>query len=211
MFKWFGHSSQLDKIALQIYGSIVTQARSKAFYTDYGIADSPTGRFDMLTVHMILVLIRLQSEAEKSREISQLLSETFVRDMDHSLREMGIGDLSVAKRVRRMNNALLGQLRLYATLIDEAEAEPLAAALERNINTVETTEASDASHPDQAMKLSRYMRMGHKRIAEQAYDNIIAGEIAFPDPLDPNLNHPAANSAEIKNTEIGDNIHDGTH
>ena len=205
MFKWFGHSSQLDKIALQIYGSIVTQARSKAFYTVYGITDSPTGRFDMLTVHMVLVQIRLLQEAEKAREISQLLSETFVRDMDHSLREMGVGDLSVAKRVRRMNNALLGQLRLYASLIDEAEAEPLAAALERNIITGEAADSATESHPSQALKLSHYMRMGHKQLAEQSYDSIIAGELAFPDPLDPGLKHP-----EGRNEDIRDTIHGGT-
>ena len=89
-----------------LYGTIVAQARLPCFYREYGVADTVNGRFDLLVLHLGMVIDRLAEEPD-SREAGQALFDHFCRDMDHNLREMGIGDLSVPKEMQRIGAGLL--------------------------------------------------------------------------------------------------------
>src|SRR5262245_62311516 len=87
-----------------IYGMIVTQAREPMFYRDLGVPDTVGGRFDLLLMHLWLVLQRLKS-AEAGSDLSQFLFDRFCTDMDDNLREMGVGDLAVPKRMQAFGEA----------------------------------------------------------------------------------------------------------
>src|SRR6185437_7652606 len=88
-----------------LYGAIVAQARRPAFYVDYAAPDTAEGRFDMLILHVALVCRRLSRETgaaeAPARQLSQQVFDMFCADMDHNLREMGVGDLTVPKKMRR--------------------------------------------------------------------------------------------------------------
>ena len=114
-----------------IYGMIVTQAREPQFYREFGVPDTVNGRFDLLLLHLWMVLRRLKP-MENGPELSQALFDHFCDDMDANLREMGVGDLTVPKRMQAFGEAFYGRAAAYDQALS-AGPEPLAQALCRNI------------------------------------------------------------------------------
>jgi len=114
-----------------IYGMIVTQAREPVFYRDLAVPDTVNGRFDLLVLHLWMVLRRLRP-VEGGAGLSQALFDRFCEDMDGNLREMGVGDLTVPKRMQAFGEAFYGRTAAYDLALSEG-AEPLAQALCRNI------------------------------------------------------------------------------
>ena len=114
-----------------IYGMIVTQAREPLFYRDLGVPDTVNGRFDLLLLHLWMVLRRLKP-LEGGAQLCQALFDRFCEDMDGNLREMGVGDLTVPKRMQAFGEAFYGRSAAYdMALADSREA--LAQALCKNI------------------------------------------------------------------------------
>jgi cytochrome b pre-mRNA-processing protein 3 len=114
-----------------IYGMIVTQAREPLFYRDLGVPDTVNGRFDLLVLHMWMVLRRLKA-MEGEADLSQALFDRFCDDMDGNLREMGVGDLTIPKRMQAFGEAFYRRAAAYDRAL-AAGAEPLAQALCKNI------------------------------------------------------------------------------
>jgi cytochrome b pre-mRNA-processing protein 3 len=114
-----------------IYGMIVTQAREPLFYRDLGVADTVNGRFDLLLMHLWLVLRRLRA-IEGDSGLSQALFDHFCTDMDDNLREMGVGDLTVPKRMQAFGEAFYGRTAAYDLALTDG-SEALAMALCKNI------------------------------------------------------------------------------
>jgi len=115
IFPLFRRSARPDTIST-LYGTIVAQARMPCFYRDYAVADTVNGRFDLLVLHLELVLYRLTDEPAL-KEFGQALFDRFCQDMDHNLREMGVGDLSVPKEMRRIGEAFYGRAQAYRTAL----------------------------------------------------------------------------------------------
>ena len=114
-----------------IYGMIVTQAREPLFYRDLDVPDTVNGRFDLLVLHLWMVLRRLRPMPEGAA-LCQALFDRFCEDMDGNLREMGVGDLTVPKRMQAFGEAFYGRAAAYdLALADDREA--LAQALCKNI------------------------------------------------------------------------------
>jgi cytochrome b pre-mRNA-processing protein 3 len=114
-----------------IYGMIVTQAREPLFYRDLGVPDTVNGRFDLLTLHLWMVLRRLKA-IEGESGLAQALFDHFCDDMDANLREMGVGDLTVPKRMQAFGEAFYGRAAAYDFALS-AGGEALAQALCKNI------------------------------------------------------------------------------
>src|SRR5471032_825393 len=114
-----------------IYGMIVTQAREPLFYRNLTVPDTVNGRFDLLVLHLWMVLRRLKP-LEEGTVLSQMLFDRFCDDMDGNLREMGVGDLTVPKRMQAFGEAFYGRTAAYDLALTEGQ-EPLAQALCRNI------------------------------------------------------------------------------
>jgi cytochrome b pre-mRNA-processing protein 3 len=121
-----------DAIATRVYGAIVAQARNPFFYSDLGVPDTVTGRFEMVVLHVVLVLDRLQGD-DREKALGQKIFDLYCVDMDRSLRELGIGDLGVPKRMRKMTEAFYGRTRAYRAGLAKGDAALLAAAIARNV------------------------------------------------------------------------------
>jgi cytochrome b pre-mRNA-processing protein 3 len=118
----------------RVYADIVAAARAPALYRDLGVPDTVMGRFEALALHMSLALRRLKALPPPADSLSQELVDRFFADLDVALREIGIGDVSVPKKVKKLGAAFYGRLQAYdAALSEDAGAEDLEAAIARNV------------------------------------------------------------------------------
>ena len=115
-----------------LYGMIVAQARLPTFYRDYAVADTVNGRFELIVLHLAMVLDRLAQDPAL-QTLGQGIFDRFCLDMDDNLREMGVGDLKVPKEMQRMAEAYYGRAQAYRSAWVAADDGPLVQALERNI------------------------------------------------------------------------------
>ncbi len=122
MLNWLKTRSEDRCKARELYGAIVTGARQPAFYSGCGVEDTPEGRYEMIAVHLFLVIERLKGAGPQADRIAQRVMETFVTDMDDSMREMGVGDLSVGKKVKRSAAGLYERFRAYRTAMTQSRA-----------------------------------------------------------------------------------------
>lgn len=156
-----------------IYGMIVTQAREPIFYRDLGVPDTVNGRFDLLLLHLWLLLRRLRT-ADSGVELSQALFDRFCEDMDDNLREMGVGDQTVPKRMRAFGEAFYGRVQAYDQAI-EASAEALAQAICKNI--------LNGAGRDQARRLAIYAQAADADLGQTNDAALLRGYFNFPAPL----------------------------
>lgn len=162
-----------EKIADGLYDQIVAAARQAVLYADWGVPDTPLGRYEMISLHLFLVLHRLRGETGAVREVAQELTDRFFADLDHSIRELGVGDLSVPKRMKKLARMFYGRVGAYAEAVEASDEAMLAAALARNVRP------DEASWP-QAIALSRYALAAHRSLAGQGLAELAAGRIVFP-------------------------------
>jgi cytochrome b pre-mRNA-processing protein 3 len=158
-----------------LYGMIVAQARMPCFYRDYAVADTVNGRFDLIVLHLALVLDRLAQEIAL-HALGQGIFDRFCQDMDNNLREMGVGDLAVPKEMRRIGEAFYGRAQAYRAALAAGDAGVLAEALERNIYAGAPAGASAAP------RLAAYMREAVRELVGQDSALVAAGKVRFPDP-----------------------------
>lgn len=157
-----------------LYRAIVAQARQPGFYAWHGVPDSVDGRFELIALHMFLVLQRLKAAGQD--EVAQQLFDTMFADMDQSLREMGAGDLGVARRVRAMAEGLYGRIAAYEGGLD-GDDERLAGALRRNLfGTVPEPGPGDMA----LQSLCGYLREAAGALRGQDVSAIGAGSLTFP-------------------------------
>jgi cytochrome b pre-mRNA-processing protein 3 len=114
-----------------IYGMIVTQAREPLFYRAFGVSDTVHGRFDLLVLHLWMVLRRFRS-VHGAADVSQALFDRFCEDMDANLRELGVGDLTVPKRMQAFGEAFYGRAAAYDAAF-AAGGDALAQAVCKNV------------------------------------------------------------------------------
>jgi cytochrome b pre-mRNA-processing protein 3 len=167
-----------------LYGAIVAQARCPIFYTHYGVPDSVDGRFELIVLHLVLVLRRLADREAiaaggpvlgPGSAIGQQLFDVFCRDLDDNLREMGVGDLAVPRRMRAFGEAFYGRQAAYTAALDADDAGALEKALARNI--LGAVEAGD-----HAAALGRYARATVGQLGAESEKAVVAGKAAFPSP-----------------------------
>jgi len=170
----FGRESRANRaITEALYGEIVAAARQPVFYSDWRVPDTPLGRFEMLSLAMLLFQHRLRGEEGPAREVAQVIIDEFFTDVEHSLRELGISDPGVPKRMKRLAKMFYGRTAAYSDALDNADAAALAAALARNVRP------DDADWPE-APNLAAYAFRAEKELARQATEDICAGRITFP-------------------------------
>ncbi len=168
-----------------LYGMIVAQARSAAFYTSYGVPDTVQGRFDLIVLHLVLLLSRLEADGDADanghnragadRGLGQKLFDAFCQDLDDNLREMGVGDLAVPKQMRRFGEAFYGRQAAYRAAFAAAGTQELEKALARNIFEVVGVD-------ERAARLARYARAAASQLSDEEDDALMAGTVTFPNP-----------------------------
>jgi len=172
IFSLFRRKSQRDTISA-LYGMIVAQARLPVFYREYAVADTVNGRFDLIVLHLVLVLDRLTVDGELD-PVGQAVFDRFCQDMDDNLREMGISDLKVPKEMKRMGQAFYGRSKAYIEALGDRRA--LVSALSRNIY------GGAPSAFDAAPRLADYVIAAAGMLKAQDAAAVAAGEVRFPDP-----------------------------
>jgi cytochrome b pre-mRNA-processing protein 3 len=167
IFRLFRRTPRDDSIA-SLYGTIVAQARAPVFYQSFGVPDTVNGRFEMVVLHAVLLLRRLNAGPEPARERGQAIFDLFCRDMDANLREMGVGDLAVPRTMRRIGEAFYGRQAAYEGALAAGDPGVLVGALARNVYGSE----AGAGAP----RLAVYVREAVRHLAAQD------GGFRFPDP-----------------------------
>jgi cytochrome b pre-mRNA-processing protein 3 len=174
IFPLFRRNRRPDTIST-LYGMIVAQARMPCFYRDYAVPDTVNGRFDLIVLHLALVLDRLMRDPGQ-REAGQELFDHFCADMDDNLREIGISDLKVPKEMRRMGEAFYGRAQAYQAALAAAGDEALIEVVARNVYGV------SPPGPAAAARLAAYMREAVREVAAQDAAAVAQGALRLPDP-----------------------------
>ena len=137
MLKWLFKKSEEKVKAFMLYTDLVTQSRSAQFYTHMHVDDTLEGRFDMIALHIFIVLRYLESLGAETQNLRQQVMEAMISDLDRSLRELGVGDMAVGKQMKTLGGGLLGRVKAYADGLDrwqtENNADMLDAAIRRNV------------------------------------------------------------------------------
>ena len=160
-----------------LYGAIVAQARHAAFYAALGVPDTLHGRFDMIVLHLALVNRRFRDVSPELREVAQGVFDAFCADMDDNLRELGVSDTGMAKRMRDFGEAFYGRAAAYDEALASADPADLVGALSRNVYGEAERRSAGAA------RLADYVRAADLGLQGQSAEDIAAGRIAFPEPV----------------------------
>jgi cytochrome b pre-mRNA-processing protein 3 len=175
----FRRSRQVGNIDA-LYGMIVAQARSRTFYLGYGVPDTVSARLDMIVLHLVLLLRQLPGVNGAASPTGQQLFDRFCQDIDDNFREMGVGDLTVPKKMQQVAEAFYGRAKAYEAALGGDDPAELEAAVARNVfGATEPTVG--------ARRLAAYMREASRRLAAQGFGGqgaqaLARGELDFPDP-----------------------------
>jgi cytochrome b pre-mRNA-processing protein 3 len=165
-----------ERTGFELYGAAVRAARQPYFYTALGVPDTLDGRFDMVGVHAFLLIRRLRTLPPPGEALAQAVFDAMFNDMDINLREMGVGDLSVGRKVRAMWEAFHGRSNAYQAALAAGDLAALEAALARNLWPAETA-------PVHAAALARLVAAQDAFMATQSLDDLAAGRVAFREPV----------------------------
>jgi cytochrome b pre-mRNA-processing protein 3 len=154
----------------ELYTKAAAQARRPPLYTAMRTPDTREGRFELYTLHVILLIERLRGQGEAAAETSQATFDAYLRGLDDAFRELGVGDMAVPKRMKKLGQAFYGRLRSY----DEALAAlPSRKALEALIGRTVGEEADAAA-------LADYLLAARDHLAAQPLDQLLSGDVTWP-------------------------------
>src|SRR5262245_2495421 len=175
MLAWLKSGRERRQVARSLYGSSVTAARAATFYAEWGVPDTLAGRFEMIALHVALLLHRLSSDSASERRLRVALTEAFVVDMDDSMRELTFGDLAVPREIKRATAALFDRHAAYLAALAGSPDMSLSKALE-----VQLAYLGDGRL--NARRLSDYVERCAGALDAQPTAQILAGRVAWPDP-----------------------------
>ena len=172
MYAWIKKRKYKQKIASDIYKLIVDQARIKDFYLTYGVPDTELGRFEMICLHCYLIFKRFSKENNEASELSQKVHDLMFADFDQTLREKGIGDMGIGKRIKSLARNLYGRIDAYETGYLTG-TNGLYDALTRNLY------ASVSVTDKEVYKMVGYINNSINHLFDQDTEKLLLGEINF--------------------------------
>lgn len=163
-----------ERTGFGLYGAAVAAARRPALFAVLGAPDTAEGRFDLVTLHVGLLIRRLRADGDaRGPALAQAVFDAMFADMDQNLREMGVSDLAVGKRVRWLWEGFHGRALAYEAALDSADPAELPAALARNIWR------GEAASPEAPARLAAVARAQAAHLAGQGMDALAAGRATF--------------------------------
>ena len=172
IFQLFRRARDDPSIA-SLYGTIVAQARAPDFYQSFAVPDTVNGRLEMILLHTVLLLRRLEREPATG-PLGQAIFDLFCQDMDANLREMGVGDLAVPRSMRRIGEAFYGRQAAYRAALDSGDPQALVEVLRRNV--------LDGRQGAEAERLAAYVRAATHALATRDIAELRQGKLGLPDP-----------------------------
>ena len=157
---------------LPVYTAIMKQARKPALYGPKGANDDFDGRFEILVMHIYLVLRRLKADGQGRHGAGQVIFDLFFRDMDQAMREMGVGDLSVSKKIKKMAEAFYGRVAAYDEVVD-AGSDQLTSVIHRNF----FAESDGDENQQRAVMLATYMTQLDASLSEVPLNQLLSRDI----------------------------------
>ncbi len=173
-----GFEKPFEEAAFALYGAIVAQARQPYFYSQLGVPDTLEGRFDMIILHAFLLFHRLKDDSEEAKELSQVVFDTMFQDLDQSLREMGVGDMGVGPRIKKMASSFYGRVGAYDKALAEEDNKELEAVIARNVFNKLQPEDLVLKH------LATYVRNNSAALKALGTKQILAGKLSYANPDD---------------------------
>ncbi len=161
-----------------IYPKIVEKARQPGFYLDCAVPDTVEGRFEMILLHLAIVFHRFRDGTDADRSVAQRVVEAFFTDMDRSLREMGIGDTSVPKKMKKLGQAYNGRLQAYHRALDARDTDDFSAIVIRNVMARDAGTETDAERAGAAIIADYSMRLV-ERLATVSIEDLIHMDLPF--------------------------------
>lgn len=152
-----------------LYAAAAKQARRPDFYRHGGVADTREGRFELYTLHVILLVERLKGEAGLAAEARQALFDRYVRGLDDAFRELGLGDTAVARRVKALGQAFYGRLKAF----DEA----VAALPDRDALADLVARTVLEGRADSSQAMTDYVAAARRVLAGQDIEALLAGDV----------------------------------
>jgi cytochrome b pre-mRNA-processing protein 3 len=174
--RWFKNRAARRNAARGLYRLAVAQARLPVFYERLGVADTIDGRFDLIILHVFLIVDRLRDLGPEGRRLGQTLFDQMFTTIDLTLREMGVGDLGVPKHMKKMMKAFNGRLHSYHEALSTRNEAALELAVSRNIYR-----ANGEAVPAGSTEIAAYIlaaRDGFENVSLQ--DLLTKGAISFP-------------------------------
>ena len=162
-----------EKIVSSIYSSIVAAGRQPALYAQWGVPDTPIGRYEAIGLHMIIFLHRTRGGSNAMEQLAQDVLDEFFLELDHSIRELGVGDAGVPMRMKKLGKMFYGRMKPYWTALDATNADEMADAVVRNISP----ENMDGLN---GHAIATYMIKGAKHLGALSDDMVLRGELNFP-------------------------------
>lgn len=183
MLGWLRTRAALRDTANQLYGASVTQARHETFYAAWDVPDTLTGRFEMIVLHLFLVVERLQKDGTAGQELARAMLEAFVIDIDDHMREVGIADLKVPKHVKKAAAIAYDRFGDYGAALASPNDDTLCRLLLVQVYSHDWSAAQPSSQRvTGAAALAKYMRACRSGLAAQTSEGVKAAALAFPDP-----------------------------
>ena len=177
----FSRSTSPRRIAAELYGDVVAAARAAVFYADLGVPDTIEGRYEMIVLHVVLLLRRMRQPGAEQKRLAQALVDFMAADLDRSIRELGVGDMSVGKFMKRLGEGLYGRAAAYDKALDDHDIRALEVAVLRNI--------FDGYNPGARILaiIAQYVQAQYDYLAGQLIEPIAAGHVVFQPFADMNL------------------------
>jgi len=155
-----------ERLGQPLYELAVQQARDPRFYTQLGIADRIDARFELYTLHVLLLNMRLRDEGERGAEAGQQMFDIYVSQLDHTLRELGVGDISVGKKMRKLGESLYGRMTAWEAALKAEDEAALKASVARNVYESDDAAVGGA--------LAAYAISSRRNLAAQPFEDVVS-------------------------------------
>ena len=179
MFRWFRRAKAQQRgnanLVHSLFGRIAEQARRPELYTTLGVADTVMGRFEMLALHVHLFQHRARNGSAALQAMAQDVVDALFRELDDSLRQIGIGDVAMPKRMKRLARMVYGRWEAYGAALDAGDRQALAEAFARNVYV-------EGGVAARAPELADYALRARRSLADQSDETFLMGRIEFPEP-----------------------------
>ena len=184
----FRRADRRRRTIQSLHQRIGEAARRPGLYTALGVPDTVEGRFEGLSLHVILVLRRLGQLPPPAADVAQDLVDSVFMQLDASLRELGIGDMGVPKRIKKLGASFYARAGAYGAALDTGDRGALADTLARNV--------LDGTELEAARPLAAYVEAAAAALAEQDLDGLLGEGPRFPEPLPERTSEPAPTTGD---------------
>lgn len=178
MFGFFSKKKKIDNAANELFLKVISHTRIPLFYENFGVEDNLDGRFDLMSVHMALIIDVLDNNNQLNDAIivRRRLQEIMFDNLDLTLREIGVGDLGVGKKIKTMAEAFYGRMTTYQECFKTHDTDQMSMALKRNL--YRGRDMNEAI----VVNMTSYVYGQYKYLSSQPSEDVIAGNVDFMEP-----------------------------